>query len=77
VETVLQRVGILSNDQASAPTSLDVAYESRYARMPEEIRLDLIARLGLLNSELNTGEIDERALEISEGQRIKIRINRL
>jgi hypothetical protein len=41
------------------------------ARHPS--RSDLIARLGRLNLELDAGEIEEWALEISEGQRIQIR----
>ena len=55
--------------------AIDVAYNSRFGRSPEEIRSDLIARLGLLNVELDTEAIEGWALEISEGLRIQIRIN--
>jgi hypothetical protein len=54
---------------------MDGAYKSRSGRSPEQIRLDLITRLGRLNLELDAGEIEEWALEISEGQRIQIRIH--
>jgi hypothetical protein len=55
--------------------AIDAAYESRFGRSPEQIRSDLMARLGRLNRELDAGEIEEWALEISEGQRIQIRID--
>ena len=55
--------------------AVDAAYKSRFSRSPEQIRSDLIARLGRLNLELDVGEIEEWALEISEGQRIQIRIH--
>ena len=54
--------------------AIDAAYKSRFGRSPEQIRSDLIARLDRLNIELDAGEIEEWALEISEGQRILIRI---
>jgi hypothetical protein len=54
--------------------AVDAAYESRFNRSPKQIRSDLTRRLGLLRFELATSEIDEWALEISEGQRIQIRI---
>jgi len=54
--------------------ALDVAYESRSGRTPEEIRLDLMVTLSRLRLELSAGEIEGWALEISEGQRIQIRI---
>jgi hypothetical protein len=49
-------------------------YKSRLGQSPEQIRSDLIARLGPMNLELDAGEIEEWALEISEGQEIYIRI---
>jgi uncharacterized protein YbcI len=55
--------------------AIDAAYKSRFGRSPEQIRTDLIARLGRLNLELDAGEVEEWALEISEGQRIQIRIH--
>jgi uncharacterized protein YbcI len=55
--------------------AIDAAYKSRLGRSPEQIRSDLIAGLGRLNLELDVGEIEEWALEISEGQRIQIRIH--
>jgi hypothetical protein len=55
--------------------AVDVAYKSRFGRSPEQIRSDLIVRLGRLSRELDAGEIEEWALEISEGQRIQIRIH--
>ena len=54
--------------------AVDDAYESRSGRLPDEIRSGLIARLGQLRFELTDAEIDEWALEISEGQRIQIRM---
>jgi hypothetical protein len=55
--------------------AIDAADKSRLGRSPEQIRSDLIARLGRLHLELDAGEIEEWALEISEGQRIQIRIH--
>ena len=55
--------------------AIDVVYKSRLGRSTEQIRSDLIARLGRLNLELDVGEIEEWALEISEGQCIQIRIH--
>jgi hypothetical protein len=55
--------------------AMNATYRSRFGRSPEQIRSDLIARLGPLNLELDAGEIEEWALEISEGQRIQIRIH--
>jgi hypothetical protein len=52
---------------------VDASYRYRFGRSPVEIRSDLIARLSRLSLELDAGEIDEWALEISEGQRIQIR----
>jgi hypothetical protein len=54
--------------------AVDDAYESRFGRLPEQIRSDLIARLGRLRFDLSPVEIDEWALEISEEQRIQVRI---
>jgi hypothetical protein len=54
--------------------ALDDAYESRSGWQLEEIRSGLIARLGQLRLELTAAEIDGWALEISEGQRIHIRM---
>jgi hypothetical protein len=54
--------------------AIDATYKSRLGRSPEQIRSDLIARLGRLNLVLDAGEIEEWALEISEGQEIYIRI---
>lgn len=56
--------------------AVDDAYESRSGWRPDEIRSSLIARLGQLRYELTDAEIDEWALEISEGQRIQIRMKR-
>jgi hypothetical protein len=53
--------------------AIDAAYKSRFGRSPKQIRTDLIARFGRLDFELDAGEIEEWALEISEGQRIQIR----
>jgi hypothetical protein len=53
--------------------AVDAAYKSRSGRSPEQIKSDLIARLGRLNLELDAGEIEEWAFEISEGQRSQIR----
>lgn len=55
--------------------AIGAAYKSRFGRSPEQIRSDLIARLDRLNLELDAGEVEEWALEISEGQRIQIRIH--
>lgn len=54
--------------------AVGATYKSRLGRSPEQIRSDLIARLGRLNLELDAGAIEEWALEISEGQEIYIRI---
>jgi hypothetical protein len=54
--------------------AVDAAYISRFGRSHKQIKSDLTARLGRLRFELDAGEIDEWALEISEGQRIQIRI---
>lgn len=54
--------------------AVDDAYESRSGWRPEEIRSDLISRLGQFRCELTDAEIDEWALEISEGPRIHIRM---
>jgi hypothetical protein len=54
--------------------AVDLAYELKSGRSPEEVRSDLITRLGQLRLELDGDEIDGWALEISEGQRIQIRI---
>ena len=56
--------------------AVDATYKSRFGPSPEQIRSDLIARLGRLNLELDTGQIGEWAEEISAGQRIQIRIQR-
>jgi hypothetical protein len=55
--------------------AVDAAYKSRFGRSPDQIRSDLIARFGRLNLELDAGEVEEWALEISEGLRIQIRIH--
>ena len=55
--------------------AVDATYKSRFGRSPEQVRSDLIARLGRLNLELESGEIEGWALEISEGQRIQIRMH--
>ncbi len=74
VETVLERVGNLSGIRASAPAR-------RRRRVRVQIRpvtrADQIGSLGEVEPTrawLRAGEIDEWALEISEGQRIQIRI---
>jgi hypothetical protein len=54
--------------------AVDATYKSRFRRSPEQLRSDLIARLGQLNLELDAGQIGEWVVEISEGQRIQIRI---
>jgi hypothetical protein len=46
--------------------AVDAAYTSRFGRSPKQIMSDLTARLGRLKFELDAGEIDEWALEISE-----------
>lgn len=54
--------------------AVDDVYESRSGWLPEEIRSGLIARLGEFRFELTDAESDGWALEISEGQRIQIRM---
>ena len=49
-------------------------YKSSFGQSLEQIRSDLITRLGQLNLELDAGQIDEWAEEISERLRIQIRI---
>ena len=55
--------------------ALDAAYKSRFGRSPEQIKSDLIARLGPLNLELDAGDIQGWVLEICEGRRIQIRMH--
>ena len=49
-------------------------YNSSFSQSLEQIRSDLITRLGQLNLELDAGQIDEWTVEISEGLRIQMRI---
>jgi hypothetical protein len=49
-------------------------YKSSFGQSLEQIRSDLITRSGQLNLELDAGQIDEWAVEISEGLRIQIQI---
>jgi hypothetical protein len=48
--------------------AVDATYKSRFGPSPEQIRSDLIARLGLLNLKLDTSQIGEWTEEISEGK---------
>jgi hypothetical protein len=66
---------ICQKSREAVQYAIDGAYKSRFGQSPEQIRSDLIVRLGRLNLELDAGEIEEWALEISEGQRIRIRIH--
>jgi hypothetical protein len=65
---------ISQKSRALVQYAIDAAYKSSFGRSPQQIRSNLIARLGRLNLELDAGEIEEWALEISEGQKIQIRI---
>jgi hypothetical protein len=69
-------VSVISHESREAVQhAIDVAYNSRFGRSPRQIRSDLVARLRLLNVELDAEAIEGWALEISEGLRIQIRID--
>ena len=74
VETFLRVSDISQKSREVVQYAIDADYKSRFGRSSEQITADLIARLGRLNLELNAGDTEEWALEISEGQRIRIRI---